>query len=110
MWCASTSIRCVARALDDLAPAIRRRCRPWKRQRLHAVVSLSNLRQSNLDRRAADRDAINPVANVGLRGGTIWEEQTPTCRWSGPSSGAHWDSPGSAEAEGAVGTEIETEI
>ena len=60
-----------ARALDDLAPAIRRRRRPWKRQSLHAVVSLSNLRQSDLDRRAADRDAINPVADVGLRGGTV---------------------------------------
>src|SRR5271165_170758 len=36
-----------------------------------SVVSLSNLRQSDLDRRAADRDAINPVANVGLRGGTV---------------------------------------
>src|SRR5271165_6998047 len=65
------AIRCVARALDDLAPAIRRRYRPWKRQSLHGVVSLSNLRQSDLDRRAADRDAINPVANVGLRGGTV---------------------------------------
>ena len=60
-----------ARALDDLAPAIRRRRRPWKRQSLHAGVSLSNLRQSDLDRRAADRDAINPVANVGLRGGMV---------------------------------------
>src|SRR5271166_5102322 len=63
--------RCVARALDDLAPAIGRRRRPWKRQSLHAVVSLSNLRQSDLDRRAADRDSINPVANVGLRGATV---------------------------------------
>src|SRR5208282_883573 len=62
---------CVARALDDLAPAIRRRYGPWKRQSLHAVVSLSDLRQSDLDRRAADRDAINPVANVGLRGRTV---------------------------------------
>src|SRR5271166_2482549 len=63
--------RCVARALDDLAPAIRRRRRPRKRQSLRAVVSLSNLRQSDLDRCAADRDAINPVANVGLRGGMV---------------------------------------
>src|SRR5271166_6968957 len=65
------AIRCVARALDDLAPAIRRRYRPWKRQSFHGVVSLSNLRQSDLDRRAADRDSINSVANVGLRGGTV---------------------------------------
>jgi hypothetical protein len=68
---ALTSGLCVARALDDLAPAIRRRRRPWKRQSLHAVVSLSSLRQSDLDRCAADRDAINPVANVGLPGGTV---------------------------------------
>src|SRR5271166_1461438 len=53
------------------APSTPLSYRPWKRQSFHGVVSLSNLRQSDLDRRAADRDSINPVANVGLRGGTV---------------------------------------
>ena len=34
----ASASRCVARALDDLAPAIRRRRRPRKRQSLHAVA------------------------------------------------------------------------
>ena len=51
--------------------------RPWKRQSFHGVVSLSNLRQSDLDRRAADRNSINPVANVGLRGGTLSRHCAP---------------------------------
>ena len=65
----ASAIRCVARALDDLAPAIRRRPRPWKRQSLHA--RFGTLRQLDLDRRPADHDTINPVASVGLRGRTV---------------------------------------
>ena len=58
-------------ALNDLTLAIGRGRRPRKRQRPRARFGLRGLRQLDLDRRAADRDAIDQVANVGLRGGAV---------------------------------------
>ena len=66
----------VDRAMDDLAPAIRRWRRRRKRQSLHVSRLLSSLRQSDLDRRTADRDAIDQVrmSGAGLDG------LRPACR------------------------------
>jgi hypothetical protein len=58
----------IARALNNLTLAIRRGQRPRKGQRPRVRFCLHGLRQLDLDRRAADRYAINQVANVGLRG------------------------------------------
>src|SRR5271155_4850573 len=45
--------------------------RPGKRQNPRAAVSLRNLRQLDSDRRPADLDTINQVANAGLRSSAV---------------------------------------
>ncbi len=61
----------ISDALNDLPLAIRRGRRPWKRQSPGAHVCLSGLRQLDLNLSSADRDAINQVANIGLRYGAV---------------------------------------